>query len=240
MQVFKLTHGQLLSLLPESSFKNLDDAVQGCVQVMLRDQVADIPNVVGRFKEACSILKEPPLDVLKNIRRWALDCLQDKWMQKEPFSDDLSFRSSPGNASVERAGSFQTQTRNLTARQARGILANAFFANLHDTMKDQKDEWNVGGLDWSRLLLSYDRNGVGVARMKCHLLYFEAVMGDNSDMDRQIVFERIRYEPVDFFEGALQLRSPAVGHGTNLHNGVMEETTRPCSAFVNFANPNFG
>lgn len=75
----------------------------------------------------------------------------------------------------------------------------------------------------------------------------------SDDLDRCIIFERIRYTPLDFFNEKVipektmtttQLLSggvvPPVAHGIVLHNNTIENPTRPCSAFVNFANPNFG
>ena len=75
---------------------------------------------------------------------------------------------------------------------------------------------------------------VGLERFKCLLLYFAAQPQKN---DRTIVFERIQYKPLDFFQ---QLPARQVDMHVNLHNHVMEEPPRPISAFCNFANQNYG
>lgn len=236
-RVFKLNYDQLASLLPESSFDDdFDTALQATCQAMNADQQVEsthVSHLVENLKEAFSIVTKPRLGLLRSIRKWALDCLKDECMHKEHLSNPLELPQMESNDEV------QTRTRVITAQQALGILANAFLANVYDTMVGHKDSWNDGGLDWRNLLLGYGHDE-GVERMKCHLLYFDAML-DASDLDRRIVFERIRYKPIDFFdETNFDPPQKPLGQGVNLHNHAMEQPPHPCTAFVNFANPNYG
>ena len=242
--MFKRSCDQLEALLPESSFSletsSFDVAVATTCQSM--QQKGDRDNsktFTGALMRAWPVVQTTPrLVVLQNIRRWALELLLDEQAGEElmrcgpiPYP---TFPNGDNNMSVE--------TRELTARQVRGILANAFFRNIRDVMADEKDERNRGGLDWHRL---FTVRGCALERLKCHLLYFEAMSkSEDTDLDRCIVFERIRYKPIDFLSdrgGDLTEDAESfVGKGVILHDKPMETPTRQCSAFVNFANPNYG
>jgi len=234
--------------LPASVFETtFDAALTVACQTMSSEEPQCVPHIVQNLREAWAIVSMPPLKLLQNIRKWALDGLDDQAMHRQLFSSPLEI-SSDGSETGDKKRKRDDHnprvgvaTRSLTARQARGVLANAFLPNLNDTMASKKDMWNLGGLNWCRLLTG--NNKVGVHRMMCHLLYFEAMSDEASpDLDRAIIFERIRFEPIDFLnDRALgsSNQSP-VGEGIQLHMNVMEHPTRSCSAFVNFANPNFG
>jgi len=152
--------------------------------------------------------------------------------------------------------------RQITARQTRGILANAFFANVLDPMQVYKDDRNLGGLEWRQLILYCNSSkAVGIESMRCHLLYFEEAStrmrnteASTDDDERQIVFERVRYKPRIILTGNSSTITVAqdkdkqnngrplqpVGTGIVVHQRSVELPSRPCSGFVNFANQNFG
>jgi len=237
-RVFKLSHEQLESLLPLSAFDGLDTAVAAVCHAMNSDKCHDELGLRTGLKKSFTVLSKSPLEVLKDIRQWALGCLKDEAIQdmnRTPLQ-------SPSLNLIQ--GDFQTHARELTAHQARGILANVFFANCLDPMLKEKDTWNQGGLDW-RPLLDSEFDSVGTERMRCHLLYFEASSSTEDDGSRRIIFERIRYKPKDFFGSSsssspMNTALPPVGTGVVLHGAVMESPPRTSTAFVNFANPNFG
>ena len=234
LRVFKFSHDELAALLPKSAFGSLDTALPVVCQAMCHDGSFDESDIRLGLEQALQILDKPPALVLRGIRLWALEFLRDTTSNNEIFFGPLDCH--PPSNSEE----FETRTRAVTTKQARGILANAFFANCLDTMETQKDKRNSGGLDWRRLLQTHSSEGL--ERMRCHLLYFEAISTD-TDLDRRIIFERIRYEPLNFTEDHIINNTNThlpVGHGIVLHNNVMEKPTRKCSAFVNFANANFG
>lgn len=131
----------------------------------------------------------------------------------------------------------------VTARQARGIVANAFFANCWDVMEPKKGEDQKGGLDWRPLLISHTKTE-GPERMRCHMLYFDATFSEQ-DLERRITFDRVVYKLIDFLADDNSNNNnkkdrPPVGQGIVLHSNAMESPTRPCTAFVNFANSVFG
>jgi hypothetical protein len=239
--VFKLTHEQLELLLPLSAFGNLDKAITAACHAMNSDKLYDDESYLrAGLEQSFTVLStKSPLEVLKDIRLWALECLKD-----EPLQDMIRAPLESPSLDLIEESDFQTNTRELTAQQARGILANVFFANCLDPMQKEKETWNQGGLDWRPLLYS-KCDLVGIERMRCHLLYFEAwSRSTKDDESRRIIFERIRYKPKDFFgSSSLNTGSNAllpVGTGIVLHGTVMENSPRTSTAFVNFANPNFG
>lgn len=207
------------------------------------------------------LLRSDPLTILGNIRRWAIEGLSDESLR--------STLEGPGRQGSSTGGSGTSCMRrtswSVTARQARSVLANAFIGNCVDAMSAKKDPWNAGGLDFRNMLLrathmpwdfmpegsSPRRNGVGLSKMECLLVYFDACgsLEGGEDDERIITFDLIRFRPLsaaDFMAAAANGRncepsSPSfVGEGIRIHTSTMESPSRRASAFVNFANANYG
>ena len=238
--IFKLNYTQLQLVLPTSAFDSLDTALSAACKAMNYDEAYDEAYLRLGLEQSLSVIsREEPLDVLKQIRKWALECLKD-----EPLHDMIS--KTP-IWTTTRAGSdtIEKFTRKITAKQARGILANVFFSNCLDPASDLKDHWHQGGLDWRPLLVSQYAK-IGIERMRCHLLYFEQKVieekGDCADNERLIIFECIHYKPVDFFNLEIADLHTFVGEGVHLHDKRMENppSSGCMTGFVNFANANFG
>lgn len=174
-----------------------------------------------------------PLLILWNIRRWALDGLQDKDLRLKLERQGRIFAPSP----TDKGHRTTSRSRSITAKQARCVLANAFIGNCIDPMADFKDERNYGGLDfWF----------VGPAKMECLLTYFDVCgsLKGKDDDERAITFEIISFIPLsaEYFQSC-QVRcgnDALAGEGVDLHTGTMESLSRKYTAFMNFASPNYG
>jgi poly(ADP-ribose) glycohydrolase len=170
---------------------------------------------------------ESPIVILQNIRRWALEGLRD-----EPLVSRLTHLQSP-----ELLGASTKACRTITAKQARMVLANAFLGNCTDVMEQYKDR--QGGLNFNNLFREYSR--VGPAKAECLLIYFQAcaTLEGTDDDARKIIFERIRFTPLQVDASFVMLAAERfVGQGVNIHSGPMESPS--ASGFCNFANSNFG
>lgn len=240
-QVFKHSHEQLEALLPP--FDDLPTAVAAsCHAMNAGDGAYDEGMLQASLDQALDRLSTAdagvdPLHVLSMIRTWALECLRDEHVLAE-ISTPLA---SPSLETVAE-GTYAVATRALSARRARGILANAFFTNCRDPMESHKHARNAGGLDWRQLLMAGGKP-IGLERFQCHLLYFvSSCIQENAEDDdkRTIVFERIHYHPIDFLQSHANLSARQVGIHVNIHDHDMEHPPRPMSAFCNFANQNFG
>jgi len=174
-----------------------------------------------------------PLFILYNIRRWALDGLQDEDLILKLERQGRLFAPSPTDEGPRATSGF----RSITAKQARCVLANAFIGNCIDLMAAFKDERNYGGLDF---------RFVGPSKMECLLTYFDVCgsLEGKYDDERVITFELISFIPLsaEYFQNC-QVRcgnNALVGEGVALHTGTMESPSRKYTAFMNFANPNYG
>ena len=166
------------------------------------------------------------------IKKWALAALVDGPLKVIPMR-------TPENP-------LEADVREFKASVCRGILSNAFLGNVRDIMATEKR--NKGGIDF-RSLIRGTKDDVGMAKIAALLLYFEAARASEgtSDDDRTVRFERIRTLDATALEVLLsrgQEKSALNDSGdlsqVNLHSDGMENTQRPHSAFVNFANADFG
>jgi hypothetical protein len=151
----------------------------------------------------------------------------------------------PENSSVEIS---------YTAKQCRGLLANALIGNLRDTACSGDGELlRLGGLNFTTMA---SLGSIGFEKYCCLMQYFAtaASLEGTADDDRVVTWKVVfvRDDP-DWSDGALEARMqacalPLLGDGEEekegsyevlkLHPGVMEAP--PADAFVNFANSLFG
>jgi hypothetical protein len=170
---------------------------------------------------------ESPINIVRNIRRWALEGLRD-----EQLVSCLTHLKSP-----QLRGASTKACRSISAKQARLVLANAFIGNCTDVMAPYKDK--KGGLTFEKWFREHAR--VGAAKAECFMIYFQAcaTLEGTDDDQRQIIFERIRFTPLQVDASfVVSATERFVGQGVNIHNGPME--SRSASGFCNFANANFG
>ena len=211
MSMFARTHAELAPLLASASTFDVLATI---------DASLDRESVAACF---ASIRQSglPDVDKLFSpISRWALAALQ------EP-PPDVSPSAAPSS-------------RQLTARQCRGILANALLGNVNDSSKDHKRR--AGGLSWRRMLIS-----IGPEKLTALLIYFQRGLSleGTADDDRVIVWERLRTPSADGLAAQLEAcDATLVDEGASppsvlLHDGVMEAAPL-ATAFVNFANREFG
>lgn len=258
---FKLGEKELERVLPASAFSpegTLDSALHAVANALSLDGTAEAREMEHGLRQsfATPLLRDPHR-VLGDIRRWALGGLEDASLVAG--LSHLARPALPASPSDNRAhplGRRAKVSRSVSAAQARSVLANAFLANCVDAMAPHKDPWNRGGLDFRDMLRNYEEefssdDGDGLAKIKCLLVYFETSrdLEGTADDEREIIFERIRFEPLaiegfsPMFEderGADGTGRRWVGDGIVLHENTMERPIRAASAFVNFANPNFG
>eukprot|EP00316_Scyphosphaera_apsteinii_P015595 CAMPEP_0119341182 /NCGR_PEP_ID=MMETSP1333-20130426/101807_1 /TAXON_ID=418940 /ORGANISM="Scyphosphaera apsteinii, Strain RCC1455" /LENGTH=394 /DNA_ID=CAMNT_0007353087 /DNA_START=310 /DNA_END=1494 /DNA_ORIENTATION=+ len=132
--------------------------------------------------------------------------------------------------------------REFSARQCRGILANAFLGNVLDPMKPWKT--NAGGLYFGRLFMDLVSD-MGVHKTACLLVYFAVSIGSEGSADdaRVVRFEHLRCPDADVFERHLtHCGAPILGTRAGeveLHHDTMEAPL-DATAFVDFANANYG
>mmetsp|Transcript_62808 Transcript_62808/g.182182 ORF Transcript_62808/g.182182 Transcript_62808/m.182182 type:complete len:484 (-) Transcript_62808:208-1659(-) len=170
-------------------------------------------------------------DLLLHIVRWAMEALADG---EGAFPREVDLWA-PG-AGPRRIA--------YSARQCRGVMANALLSNVTDTTAGYKDRGNQGGLDFHRMLRARSE---GPNKLACLLHYFDAsrlLEGTEAD-GRMVTFER-RAAPQevqdlsDFRRWILEdFGKSAPAARCDLHDGGMESVPE-AEAFVNFANPNFG
>eukprot|EP00658_Telonema_sp_P-2_P045164 TRINITY_DN3308_c0_g1_i14.p1 TRINITY_DN3308_c0_g1~~TRINITY_DN3308_c0_g1_i14.p1 ORF type:complete len:314 (+),score=100.04 TRINITY_DN3308_c0_g1_i14:52-942(+) len=154
-----------------------------------------------------------------NVKRWALEALQEGPLEVEYTNPQESGKD----------------VREFSAKQCRGILANAMLSNVRDF---QGSKWNKGGLNFRRMMLG-DR--VGLQKVVALLVYFAqtAALEGTEDDHRQVRFEHLRTaSPDDLKERMCKHGAALDPSSVRLHNGTMEQPA--ASSFVNFANENFG
>jgi len=89
---FKLSHDDLGSLLPVKAFGSLDTALQAIGRTMNHDrQIHDVDDMVRGLAKALTVLAQPPLHVLSDIREWALEFL----LQHEDHANLMAPLQSP-------------------------------------------------------------------------------------------------------------------------------------------------
>jgi hypothetical protein len=162
--------------------------------------------------------------LLVALKRWALAALKD---------DKLS------QIRPSVVGESGTEIREYSASQCRGILANALLNNVVDTMAPYKE--NKGGLSLWRMMR---KDHISTHKLASLLLYFGTgvQLEGSTDDDRVVRFEHIRCEPTDQLAkrlGACDMTLVESSHDFQLQSGGMEEA-EDATAFVNFANKNFG
>uniref|UniRef100_A0A7S2IH94 PARG catalytic Macro domain-containing protein n=1 Tax=Helicotheca tamesis TaxID=374047 RepID=A0A7S2IH94_9STRA len=253
--VYNISKNELEQQLPESCFedeKNVDLALRAFAAALSRDGTYTMNAMyMGLHLVLKSRSIQQPARLLRNIRRWALDGLADEGLSS--FLQHLEGPAlTPSSQSV--APTSTKSSISVTAKQARCVLANALLSNINDTMAPFKDPWSRGGLDFRRMIGDPPTQKVGLSKVECLLLYFKAggVLEGTEDDERQIIFERISFAPLQLDqmdqvtlllneeESCSKMTKRYVGEGIVLHNQTMESPTRPASAFVNFANSNFG
>lgn len=110
---------------------------------------------------------EDPDALLAAIQRWALES-RHHWEQPGvdlPAHSCFPEVMDPDNlpAGVQRrvisGVEMWVRERTFSARECRGLLANAFLGNLHDPMKPRKDAFNSGGLDFHRMYQLFTLEG---------------------------------------------------------------------------------
>jgi len=260
--VFKVTAVELdQQLLALDRFQSIDDAVH-CIAHCLTNlqspesvraqhayQYEHVHEALYTALVSTSLLTEcHVLVTLRNIRQWALEGLRNESLLQN-LSQRLTIpNDEPKEASFNEPKSFpnyQSATKSFSPIHARSVLANAFLGNCRDPMGPFKDRWNQGGLDFLQLLMASPHKRTALERFKCLFLYLEgaAALSEEEEQQRQIVFQLVRFVPLDF-SNLEKLSSPAddryVGDRAQLHNGRMEDPPRSCGALVNFANANFG
>ena len=254
-QIFKFDENEIKSCLPDAHFRsngNLERALHDLSTLLARDN----PNEQSAFEQSLNILftksehlTSEPMAILGNIRRWAIEGLND-----EDLHFNLDEREGGLCSSSSKHGMIVI-SRTIKARQARNILANAFIGNCRDVMASKKDKWNCGGLDFREMMLQgfhhrvssmpgeFAMNSIGIRKMECLLVYFDicgSYEGIEKDM-RVITFEHIQFTPLCSETLAGRTSSDTyIGHGLHLHTRTMESSPSHISALVNFANSNYG
>eukprot|EP00581_Thalassiosira_minuscula_P012427 CAMPEP_0183726082 /NCGR_PEP_ID=MMETSP0737-20130205/22278_1 /TAXON_ID=385413 /ORGANISM="Thalassiosira miniscula, Strain CCMP1093" /LENGTH=466 /DNA_ID=CAMNT_0025957299 /DNA_START=70 /DNA_END=1470 /DNA_ORIENTATION=+ len=246
-KIFQYNADEIEHFLPADNFKPSSG------NIMLA--IASLSKLIGghRFSPAdtkrglerlCSktITASAPLTIICNIRRWALQGLKDERLLSMLREGRLKAPDPPSHTELRMA----SVSRSITAKHARCVLANAFIGNCIDIMAPYKDPWNAGGLDFGAMLRTNQNksSGIGLSKMECLLTYFDACssLEGNEDDNRRITFDLIRFVPLsaEYFASNDSDNGGFVGLGFSLHTGTMEHTPRKTSAFVNFANPNYG
>ena len=174
----------------------------------------------------------PEAKLFPTVKRWALESM------------DMPPDVSPLGLGAQRE---------LSARQCRGLLANATLGNLQDLMTDCKR--HQGGLDFWRHIRTASLEapccGVAAHKQASILLYFaEAMREDGSEDERVVCFHRLKCPDVAEIQMMLStstepvMKAEAEGAAqVQLHEAPMEDAIhldRTCRAFVNFANAEFG
>mmetsp|Transcript_29106 Transcript_29106/g.53177 ORF Transcript_29106/g.53177 Transcript_29106/m.53177 type:complete len:462 (-) Transcript_29106:247-1632(-) len=237
-QVFEKRAEEIESLLPAIHFTpgtgDLELALTAISNLLAGPSFEPYYMKIG-LDELFSKTRAPsdPLLILCNIRRWALDGLQDKNLILKLERQGRLFAPSP----TDKGPRTTSRSCSITAKQARCILANAFIGNCIDRMAAFKDERNYGGLDF---------RFAGPAKMECLLTYFDVCgsLEGTDDDERVITFDLISFTPLsaEYFQSSrVRYGNHAlVGKGVTLHTGTMESPSRKYTAFINFANPNYG
>lgn len=252
--LFKLDANEISARLPYEHFTN------GNLELALSDLsnlLADgDPNKRGVLERSLTVIfdsnhfKSDPLVILCNIRRWAIEGLQDQefFVNLQGGNGNEDWKSQDGRQSMK------TMSRSLTAKQARDVLANAFLGNCNDVMAPKKDRYNCGGLDFKEMLMygihrswNFMSNNstprdVGLYKMECILIYFDTCGTlEGLENDRRVIsFDLIQFIPLSAEMFPEIGKTEHVGDGLRVHTCTMESTPRKTSAFVNFANPNYG
>lgn len=246
---FTLNHGDLARALPAHFFLGptaalrFDAGLRALAVLLGADGLYDVEVTEQCLRRSFSRLEQVAPSaalhqhrILANIRRWSLEGLERQDVLAEllrPFPSSSRNNTAPTTTTVDR--------REISAKDARLILANAFVGNCVDLMEG--DKYHVGGLDFRRML-GNAYGGVGCEKITCLLLYFDtcSYLEGTVDDERNIVFERIvgTMDIIQDFKKDDTIRYKPVGEGIRLHDRTMEEPSRPTTAFVNFANENFG
>jgi hypothetical protein len=163
--------------------------------------------------------------LLSALKRWALQALQDDALQE-------CRRSIVGESG--------TEVREYSASQCRGILANALFNNVADTMAQYKE--NQGGLSFWRMMR---RDQISTHKLATLLLYFGTglKLEGSVDDERMVRFEHIHCESLlsnaKRYAACKKVMVEGSSNEFQLHSAGMEQVG-DATAFVNFANKNFG
>lgn len=138
------------------------------------------------------------------------------------------------------------ESREFSAAECTRVLAASFMGNVCDPMSDCKR--NQGGLNFSRLVRDAAAHGAAsicTHKLAALLLYFAArlKLEGTADDERTVRFERIACPPLNDFEAMLTAtRTHGAEEWTDmvtLHDAGMEAPA-DATAFVNFANADFG